>query len=223
MYKGLSSPLVGSMFINAVLFGVEENVRRRLFDGASMSTSESSGNYKLYAVSGAIAGLTQAFMLSPVELIKIKMQTHSTAYVNSWTCARDVLKRDGARTLMRGTLLTILRDVPGVSSYFISFEYLCNSYRKPRDQLSVSNLLMAGGLAGCFSWVITYPIDVIKTRYQIDLTYSNARDCLRKSVKSDGYMVLWRGLAPTLLRYLIYLQIINSLRLYLILSSTLYL
>jgi solute carrier family 25 carnitine/acylcarnitine transporter 20/29 len=202
LYKGVSSPLVGSMLINAVLFGVEENVRRRLFSSRS---HETTGQYKFFALSGAIAGLTQSFMLSPVELIKTKMQLSDSKYRNTWECTRDVLTKGNClRNLTRGTSLTILRDVPGVSSYFISFEFICDSYNKPRGQLSVLNLLMAGGLAGCFSWIVTYPIDVIKTRYQIDSSYSNARDCLMKSIARDGPMVLWRGLAPTLLRYSIY-------------------
>lgn len=92
--------------------------------------------------------------------------------------------------------------MPGVGSYFVGFEYICNSLNKSRDKLSVVNLLTAGGLAGCFSWVVTYPIDVVKTRYQADFGYASVRECVRKSMASEGHMVFWRGLAPTLLRYL---------------------
>ncbi|RNA37522.1 mitochondrial basic amino acids transporter-like [Brachionus plicatilis] len=202
LYKGMSSPLVGSMFINAVLFGVEENVRKMLHlnDPKYRTSDKTREFYELYAVSGAIAGLTQSFLLSPVELVKIRMQIPGCHYQSTWCCVKDILKNHNLRHLFRGTWLTVLRDVPAVSSYFVSFEYICNSYRISRDNLPVLHLLMAGGIAGCFSWLITYPIDVIKTRFQADESYSSVKECLKKALSTEGNKVLFRGLAPTLLR-----------------------
>lgn len=190
------------MFINAVLFGVEENVRKYLHLNDAAKQLKPREHYELYAISGAIAGLTQAFLLSPVELIKIKMQIPDCRYLNTWHCTKDIIaQKNGLRNLTRGTWLTIARDVPAVSSYFICFEYICNSFKISRDNLPVFHLLMAGGLAGCFSWLVTYPIDVIKTRYQADESYANVRDCIKKTMQSEGNAVFWRGLIPTLLRY----------------------
>lgn len=67
------------------------------------------------------------------------------------------------------------------------------------------HILMAGGLAGVLSWFITFPIDVIKTRMQVDgfnqqHQYSNYYDCLKKSYKSEGWRLFTRGLSSTLLR-----------------------
>ena len=139
------------MFINAILFGVEENVRSRL-NLKQLDREEprcTKGNYKLFAISGAIAGLTQSFLLSPVELVKIKMQIPNCAYLNTWHCAKDLLTNKHYGYLTRGMFLTIFRDVPAVSSYFIGFEFICNSFTKPRENLTIVNLLLAGGFAGC--------------------------------------------------------------------------
>lgn len=102
---------------------------------------------------------------------------------------------------MRGFNLTAMREVPAVTTYFISFEYICNSLKRSRDQCSVVDLLYAGGAAGCLSWLITYPIDVIKTKYQVDNSYKSMLDCARKTYRAEGYAAFWRGLSPTLLRY----------------------
>ena len=198
LYKGMISPLVGSMFINALIFGVEENVRKMLH--FNNSNGEGKVEYKFYAVSGAIAGLTQAVFQSPVELIKIKMQLPDSMFTNTWSCARHVLLNDGSRSLMRGVGLTMARDVPGITSYFISFELICNSISAKKENLRVSDLLLAGGAAGCFSWVVTYPIDVVKTRYQADSSYKSVVDCIKKTYRSEGFMGFWRGLSPTLIR-----------------------
>lgn len=67
------------------------------------------------------------------------------------------------------------------------------------------HILMAGGLAGVFSWLVTFPIDVIKTRMQVDgfhqqHQYANYWDCLKKSYQSEGWKIFTRGLGSTLIR-----------------------
>lgn len=67
------------------------------------------------------------------------------------------------------------------------------------------HILMAGGLAGVFSWLVTFPIDVIKTRMQVDgfnqqHQYANYWDCLKKSYQSEGWKLFTRGLGSTLIR-----------------------
>lgn len=64
---------------------------------------------------------------------------------------------------------------------------------------------MAGGIAGTFSWLISFPIDVVKSRLQADgigsvRAYNGVIDCIQKSYKSEGIHFLSRGLASTLLR-----------------------
>ncbi len=86
LYRGASSPLIGSMFINAILFGVEENVRKTLKYNASsdnINNKNSLEHYKFYAISGAIAGFAQSVLLSPIELVKNKMQIPNTKYANT--------------------------------------------------------------------------------------------------------------------------------------------
>jgi solute carrier family 25 carnitine/acylcarnitine transporter 20/29 len=61
-------------------------------------------------------------------------------------------------------------------------------------------LLVSGGLAGCASWVLTYPIDVIKTKYQADNSYTTTRECLRLTLKIEGHYGVWKGLSWALLR-----------------------
>lgn len=72
------------MFINAILFGVEENVRKRLKYNATADNNKNSlEHYKFYAISGAIAGFAQSILLSPIELVKIKMQIPNTKYATT--------------------------------------------------------------------------------------------------------------------------------------------
>lgn len=89
----------------------------------------------------------------------------------------------------------------GFSSYFVAYETLMEHY----PNANAFHTLMAGGLAGTFSWLISFPIDVVKSRLQADgmsgvPKYLNVRDCIRQSYHEEGLGFLSRGLFSTLLR-----------------------
>lgn len=65
--------------------------------------------------------------------------------------------------------------------------------------------LMAGGFAGTFSWMISFPIDVVKSRLQADgidgeRKYKSTVDCIRKSFAAEGWGFFARGIGSTLMR-----------------------
>lgn len=91
-------------------------------------------------------------------------------------------------------------SLTGFASYFVAYEMMVQE-KHPTS----FHILMAGGLAGVFSWLVTFPIDVIKTRMQVDgfqqqNQYTNYWDCLKKSYQSEGWRLFTRGLGSTLIR-----------------------
>ena len=65
--------------------------------------------------------------------------------------------------------------------------------------------LFAGGLAGVVTWIITYPIDIIKSQLQADgaegkRNYKGIIDCGRQIYNSEGILGFKKGLGVTLLR-----------------------
>jgi hypothetical protein len=63
-------------------------------------------------------------------------------------------------------------------------------------------MLMAGGMSGVVSWVVTYPTDVVKTRIQMDTEgkYKGVADCIKKIYQTEGSGAFTRGLTPAVLR-----------------------
>jgi len=189
LYKGMSSPLIGVAGINAITFGAYGNVLRMLPDQDSIQS---------ITLAGSSAGLIQSFIVSPMELVKTQMQVCGQ---NSITDAiRTIYSNGGLSGLGRGFGITVLREVPAFGIYFGSYELML---RKFGDSTPV--ILTAGGMAGIFSWIFTYPQDVIKSRLQADgfglnQQYSSTRHCIQASLEAEGYSCLTRGVGSTVIR-----------------------
>ena len=199
LYRGMSSPMLGISAINAVVFGVYGNVQR---------ISSNPNSYMSHFLAGSMAGATQSIITSPMELAKTRLQVQmdkigATKFKGPTQCLSYIYQCDGIRGLFRGFGATILRDIPGFSLYFVSYEFLM----RQKDDPGIAYTLFAGGSAGAASWLFTIPIDVIKTRLQIDgmssnhsRMYNGVVDCFQKSYKAEGYAFMTRGLSSTLLR-----------------------
>lgn len=197
--------MMGLTFINAIVFGVQGNTMRWLGDDNPMNQF----------LAGAAAGAIQCIICCPMELAKTRMQMQGTGekkkssrklYKNSLDCLERIYNREGLRGVNRGMVTTLIRETPGFGVYFLSYDVLTRRLGcEPDDRYMIPKLLFAGGMAGIASWLSTYPVDVIKSRLQADGVggvnqYSSIADCVRQSVRREGYMVFTRGLTSTLLR-----------------------
>ena len=71
-----------------------------------------------------------------------------------------------------------------------------------------------GGIASCIAECITFPIDTLKTRLQlqgqakdarhIELRYKGMMHCLNRITAEEGFRVLYSGIEPALLRQAVY-------------------
>ena len=195
--------------MNAVTFGVQGNVYRKLVPCT-----------KNLFLSGVIAGLAQSSIVCPIELVKTRMQLQGQGevykhvirnknkmlkYSSSIDCIRNIYRIGGIRACYRGMVPTLAREGPSVGLYIALYHELCAVFSKnPEDlhKLGVGYLLLAGGIAGSSSWIVTYPIDVVKSRMQADITgqYKGILDCFQKTLHSEGLQGYFRGMVTTIVR-----------------------
>ncbi|XP_074285314.1 mitochondrial arginine transporter BAC2 [Silene latifolia] len=210
LYRGMGAPLASVTFQNAMVFQTYA-ILSRAFDKSYDPREPPS--YKGVALGGFGTGALQSFILSPVELLKIRLQLQQKSHVGSSSekgpvkLAKSILKSEGVRGLYRGLTITALRDAPAHGLYFWTYEYMRETLHpgcRKNGQETIRTMLVAGGLAGVASWVCCYPLDVVKTRLQAQTRsstkYNGIIDCFRKSVEKDGYRVLWRGLGTAVAR-----------------------
>lgn len=167
---------------------------------------EEPPSYRGVALGGVGTGAVQSLMLTPVELIKIRLQLQqSKSKTGPISLAKSILKREGLKGIYKGLTITVLRDAPAHGLYFWTYEYVRERLHpgcRKNGEESLRTMLVAGGLAGVASWVACYPLDVVKTRLQQggDGAYDGISDCFRKSITQEGYGVLWRGLGTAVAR-----------------------
>ncbi|KAK4375431.1 hypothetical protein RND71_006108 [Anisodus tanguticus] len=213
--EGPLAPLASVTFQNAMVFQIYA-VLSRAFDRNVPASDPPS--YKGVALGGFGTGALQSLMLTPVELVKIRLQLQRrnipdnknqiTSYRGPTDVARNIFRQEGWKGIYRGLTITVLRDAPAHALYFWTYEYVREQLHpgcRKNGQESFRTMLIAGGLAGVASWICCYPLDVIKTRFQAQSQstpsrYTGIVDCFRRSVKQEGYNVLWRGLGTAVAR-----------------------
>lgn len=192
LYRGMTSPMAGVAVVNAIIFGVYGQAQKHMSDKDRLS---------YHFLAGTMAGIAQSPISSLIELAKTRMQLQSSTnktFSGPMKCLKHIHKKEGFRGVFNGFGITFLREAPSFGTYFLTYEFLTQS----KEPISTSRMLLAGGLAGTASWIVSYPLDVIKSRIQAESNnrYNGALDCYRKSVRSEGYSCLYRGLNSTIIR-----------------------
>lgn len=122
------------------------------------------------------SGIVQSFICSPMELIKTRMQIQKQKVsIGPIQYLAHIYKTERLSGVFKGLNITFLRESLAFGIYFSSYEWLTRN--ESSSPISTPHLLAAGGAAGAFSWLFTYPIDVIKSRLQADGVNGKFRLC----------------------------------------------
>mmetsp|Transcript_45138 Transcript_45138/g.66418 ORF Transcript_45138/g.66418 Transcript_45138/m.66418 type:complete len:318 (+) Transcript_45138:40-993(+) len=211
LYRGLQAPLLVTPFTFAVLFWSFENAKV-LVCGNNYRTPDYKPTITEIIAAGALAGIPAAAILAPSERIKCLMQVQTKSSLqnsnnSSMTkCAQALYQEGGIRSIFKGSVFTLLRDIPGNAAYFGMYEFtrrtICDIYGLSTNDLSPLATLMAGGSAGMMNWIVVMPADVLKSRYQTapEGAYKGLYDVYHQLIRKEGIVSLYKGLTPALLR-----------------------
>jgi len=165
LWSGLPATLVMTVPATAIYFTAYDQLKTFLCGWALTSD--------LYApmVAGALARLGTVTVISPLELVRTKLQAQHVSYRELGSCVRAAMAQGGWRSLWLGWGPTALRDVPFSALYWFNYELVKSwlSGLRPKDQTSVGISFVAGGISGTVAAVLTLPFDVVKTQRQVAL------------------------------------------------------
>ncbi|KAK9460199.1 mitochondrial carrier domain-containing protein [Lipomyces oligophaga] len=166
-------------------------------------------------VCGAVAGLTSRFFVAPLDVVKIRLQLQ-TNQLNTTSSSKPVYRglfptiykiyrEEGLTSLWRGNLPAEILYLIYGAAQFASFRQanvflVTNSPALPEP---LANFI-AGAVAGGVATLVSYPLDLLRTRFAAQGTHPDARayyslrHAIGKIIRDEGYKGLFRGIRPAL-------------------------
>lgn len=218
LYRGVSAPLVGAAAENASLFWAYRLAQDVLKATVLPETVEGE-KLPLGALvtAGAMSGCVTSVVLTPIELVKCRMQvpaqspldpTLRAATQGPLAIISDVWRREGLAGFWRGQLGTLLRETGGGAAWFGSYETLSLYFKKrlknpEKDSLPLWQQMLSGAIAGMAYNFVFFPADTIKSKIQtgeitnVKPTFSSVG---KELFKAHGIKGLYRGCGITVAR-----------------------
>lgn len=202
LYRGIISPILAEAPKRAVKFSVNEEYKKFF--------SNSKGELKIQGAiaAGVSAGLTEAFVNCPFEVVKVRMQARENlgVYKNTMDALMKMLRGEGALSLYRGLEPQLWRNGVWNGAYFGTINELKAALPKPKDKVSETwRNFFAGLMAGGLATTLNTPFDVVKSRMQNQVAtevpkYSWTLPALGVIYKEEGFKALFKGYVPRMIR-----------------------
>lgn len=169
---------------------------------------------------GALAGITSVTVTYPLDIVRTRLSVQSASFerqgvknINEklpgmWQTMVKMYKNEGGfLALYRGIIPTVAGVAPYVGLNFMIYESV-RTYFTPEGQTNPSPIgkLCAGAISGAVAQSCTYPLDVLRRRFQINTMsgmgyqYKSIRHALQTIFAQEGFKGLYKGLSPNLLK-----------------------
>ncbi|KAI4609661.1 hypothetical protein J4E80_008306 [Alternaria sp. BMP 0032] len=221
IYRGISAPLVGAAVETSTLF-----FSYRLAGDALKSSGfypelkrhpERDLPYSGMLFCGMVAGAITSLFLTPIELVKCKMQVplETTGSVVAAPTIRGVIasiyRHQGLKGYWHGQFGTLIRETGGGAAWFGGYEgmkilFKGSSTSAKDEDIPVWQRMASGSVAGGAYNFMFYPADTIKSRMQTEdvkqLTGGKSTfSAVGKAVwKQHGIKGMYRGCGITVAR-----------------------
>lgn len=204
LYKGISSPVLMEAPKRATKFACNDEfqtIYKKLF-GVSALTQP------LSILSGASAGICEAFVVVPFELVKIRLQDLNSSYKGPIDVVKQIIAKEGTLAMYNGLESTMWRHGVWNSGYFGIIFQIRGALPKPKSKTEKTrNDLIAGTIGGTIGSLLSTPFDVVKSRIQntasiagVVRKYNWSWPSLFVIYREEGFKALYKGFVPKVLR-----------------------
>ncbi|KAJ5420240.1 hypothetical protein N7465_002759 [Penicillium sp. CMV-2018d] len=208
LYRGISAPILMEAPKRATKFAANDSwgaFYRNLF-GVDKQTQG------LATLTGATAGATEAFVVVPFELVKIRLQDKAQAhkYNGMFDVVKKIVAAEGPLAMYNGLESTMWRHVLWNAGYFgciFQVRAQLPAVEPGNKNQQTRNDLIAGSVGGITGTILNTPMDVVKSRIQNTskvpgqvAKYNWAWPALGTVMKEEGFAALYKGFTPKVLR-----------------------
>lgn len=153
-------------------------------------------------LSGAIAGAVSRTAVAPLETIRTHLMVGAAGKTVGEVWGR-IVEEEGWRGLFRGNGVNVLRVAPSKAIELYAYDSMKRVLTDPltlQPRIPFPLAPIAGATAGVFSTLITYPLELLKTRLTIQRgVYKNLSHAFLKICEEEGPRELYRGLSSSLI------------------------
>lgn len=186
LYRGITAPLVGAAAETSSLFLFERAGREVLYLSGTVSRGAELSLPALW-LTGAFSGACTSFVLTPIELVKCKIQAPALSgaigapVLRPLPIIRDILRHEGLSGFWHGQLGTLIREAGGCSAWFGAKETVTKLFYRLKTKRAASEAekqhiltqplplweqAVAGASAGVSYNFLFFPADTVKSRMQ---------------------------------------------------------
>jgi len=206
LYRGITAPILMEAPKRATKFAANDEwgkFYRGLFGIPKM-------NQSLSVLTGASAGATEAFVVVPFELVKIRLQDKASAakYNGMVDVIRQTIRQEGLLALYNGLESTMWRHILWNAGYFGCIFQVRQLLPKADSKSGqITNDIISGSIGGTVGTVLNTPMDVVKSRIQntqkvpgVVAKYNWAWPAIATVAREEGFAALYKGFLPKVLR-----------------------
>ena len=160
-----------------------------------------------YVLAAGATSIVTKTSVAPLERIKMLKQTNGTTHKYSnmaLTCIiKNIYKEDGIKGFYKGNGSNIVRCLPVYTIKFTVNDKIRQFMLKPgqtvRD-LTFKQAIIAGFISGFVQDIVTYPLDLIRTRIATsNVTYNGIAHCIKSTIQNEGFRGLYKGLPVSII------------------------
>jgi len=201
MYRGIVPPILVEAPKRAVKFAAN-SAYQPLFTSKDGKLSRAGS-----VAAGVCAGITEAFVVVPFELVKIRLQAKENKgrYKSTLDCVMKIASEEGILAFTNGLESTLWRHALWNGGYFgmiPTVKALMPSATSETEKQFQN--FVAGALAGTFGTILNTPADVVKSRIQNQpktaQKYNWALSAITTVAREEGVGALYKGFIPKVLR-----------------------
>lgn len=184
-------------------------------------------------IAGATAGLISRFVIAPLDVVKIRLQlqSHSLSdplsharlpggspvYKGTVSTLRHIVRHEGVTGLWKGNVPAELMYVSYAALQFTTYRSFTLGLHRLFGEGALpkgAESFIAGAGAGATATAVTYPLDLLRTRFAAqgpDRVYAGLGRAVGEIRRDEGYRGFFRGLGPGLAQIVPYMGLFFAL------------
>jgi solute carrier family 25 iron transporter 28/37 len=154
-----------------------------------------------HLISGCAAEIAAGLLFTPMEVMKNRLQTQQKyVTIGNRALAYKIFQTEGLRGFYRGYWMGLAVFVPHSMAYFVTYEKMKQWMIRDDAVVKPNVYMVCSSMAGVTSILLSTPLDIIKTRWQISAAEQGKQyrqgplSIAKHMLFSEGRGALTRGL-----------------------------